>query len=393
MRDMRYWADKALLVLAASIITLLVVELLLQIIYPAHGSWRLHRIPDRELGWVLEPGAEFSRQLPAARVSVRYNSEGFRDSEHSAPPPGDAIRIVVLGDSFMEANMVPLEHVFHKQLEQRAASKAQKVATYNFGVAGYGTLQEYMTLKKAGVKRKPDLVLLAFFMHNDVRNNAQHLNLSAIAKRRGMRRRPYLDEVNDSEWRVLKPSYEMIREQFLQRKNSLFFRIKYGSVLLSLIRNARRAFKSRSKTFNDGGSLAMHVCGNTPPFEKGWRTTERILRRLRDEVKAIGARLVVFSVPALFDADLEFAKDMERTAKTKDLALCVEGSPAYRHLSKVLERNEIAYIDLVPDFRKAVTNEGRQLFVRGDWHWNAEGHALAARAIHNALMSRGYLSK
>ena len=115
---MRKWIANSLLLLGSVIGTLVVLEVGLQFAYPAHDTWKLYHPPDRDLGWTLEPGAEFSRQVPGGIVSVRYNSEGYRDTEHSGAPPADTIRIVVLGDSYMEANMVPLEQVFHKQLEK-----------------------------------------------------------------------------------------------------------------------------------------------------------------------------------------------------------------------------------------------------------------------------------
>jgi hypothetical protein len=389
---MRKWTINLLLVVGASILTLVVLELVLRAFHPPQGTWRLHRIPHRELGWVLEPGVEFSRRVPWGYVNVRYNSEGFRDSRHAELPPENAIRIVVLGDSFMEANMVPLQHVIHKQFERLAASSGTQIVTYNLGVAGYGTLQEYMTFKNVGVMRKPDLVLLAFYLHNDVRNNAEHLNVGAMSRRAGKRKRPYLDESNDAEWTILKPNYEAIRAKYLRQKNSWSSLVKYNSVLLSLIRNARRMLKLRSEPYHGSGNLSMHECGSPQKYKKGWHTTERIIKRLKQDVQAAGARLVVFSVPAIFDADMRYVAELEKAEKSKT-QYCVKESPGYRRLRMMLEHDEILYIDLVPEFRKAVTKEGQSLFVKGDWHWNKDGHALAAKTIYRRLVSEGYLPK
>ena len=121
--------------------------------------------------------------------------------------------------------------------------------------------------------------------------------------------------------------------------------------------------------------------------------TERVLQKLKQDVADIGARLIVFSVPALFDADLNIAKEFENPDRQKGPEFCVENSPGYRQLRLILKRNDIAYIDLVADFRKAVMKEGRDLFIKGDGHWNGEGHALAARRVYEALKSDGNLPK
>jgi len=35
--------------------------------------------------------------------------------------------------------------------------------------------------------------------------------------------------------------------------------------------------------------------------------------------------------------------------------------------------------------------EGRDLFVKGDWHWNGDGNAFASSRVYEALKSRGNL--
>ena len=387
---MKKWAGNILLFLGATIVSLLALEFALRIIYPAHESWRFYRIPDAEMGWVLEPNAEFTRQVLGAFVSVRYNSHGFRDSPFPDTPPENATRIVVLGDSYMEANMVPLEEVFHKQLERQAAGYGRRVKTWNLGVAGYGTLQEYLAFLKEGAKQKPHLVLLAFYMHNDVKNNSEHLNVLAQAKRKGKRKRPFLDEDDESQWRILKPDYNAMQKRFLRRKNSLLFRIRHNSVLLSLFRNARRALRANVDAFNNR-ALARHRCSSATEYKKAWRTTDRILLRLRKDVEQAGAKLVVFSVPALFDADRRVVADYVNSTPKAEGQICAENSPGYARLREILEAGDIAYVDLVPAFRQAVSQEGQDLFVHGDWHWNGSGHALAAQRVYEALKSRRLL--
>ena len=42
----------------------------------------------------------------------------------------------------------------------------------NFGVDGYGTAQELMTLQRKVWAYQPDIVVLAIFLGNDIRNNS-----------------------------------------------------------------------------------------------------------------------------------------------------------------------------------------------------------------------------
>lgn len=390
---MRKLLGNIAIVVLSTVVTLGILELILQFVYPAHESWRMYSVPDPELGWTLEPGAEFNRYSPGGLVKVRYNAQGFRDSDFSESRDENALRIVVLGDSYMEANMVSLDQVFHKQLERIARSDGRKFITFNLGVAGYGTLQEYLTYKKNGGKLKPDLVLLAFYLHNDIKNNSEQLNASAKLTRGGKRKRPYLEQSDETQWRINPPDYSTINEEYLKRRNSLSFQIKYKSVLLTLMRNTGRALTSKFNAFESDSRLNLHRCESDERFLPSFRTTERIIRRLKTDVEAAGAQLVVFSVPAMFDTDTAFAQELELKAKSDGTELCVKDSPAYQKLAEILNRNGVEYIDLRPAFFKEAGGDAGELFVIGDWHWNGKGHAIAARAVYESLKTKGYLAR
>jgi hypothetical protein len=85
-----------------------------------HGSLEF-RIPDPVLGWVLKPNTSYLEETPEGIVQVTYNPEGWRDVEHTVPKPDGVFRILVLGDSFMEANSVELNAAFPRR---RALARA-----------------------------------------------------------------------------------------------------------------------------------------------------------------------------------------------------------------------------------------------------------------------------
>lgn len=134
------------------------------------------RQPHETLGWCLRPDKTAFQQTLDYSVRVRFNSKGLRDVEHNYEKNDDVFRIVILGDSFMEAYQVPLEKSFPRLLEKTLNEKfAKKVEVINLGVGGYGTAQEYLYLKEEGLRYKPDLIMLAFLGCNDVRNNSRLL--------------------------------------------------------------------------------------------------------------------------------------------------------------------------------------------------------------------------
>ena len=107
------------------------------------------------------------------------NSAGFRDYERSKNKPENGLRIALLGDSYTEALQVKLEDTYgaimEEKLKQCPVLKNRKVEVMNFGVSGYSTAQELMTLRYHVWDYQPDLVMLAFYAGNDLSNNSPNL--------------------------------------------------------------------------------------------------------------------------------------------------------------------------------------------------------------------------
>src|SRR4029078_7940013 len=135
-------------------------------------------LPDPVLGTVLTPGME-GWQVDEGKAYVKVSSQGLRDREHPLAKPAGTYRIAVLGDSYAEAMQVDVERAFWallpKKLEACGFAKGKKVETVNFGVSGYGTGHELLMLQNRVWPYAPDMVLLAFFPGNDVRNNSKAL--------------------------------------------------------------------------------------------------------------------------------------------------------------------------------------------------------------------------
>src|SRR6476659_3875169 len=133
---------------------------------------------DAILGVSLLSGAE-GWYRKEGEAYVRINSDGLRDQEHSFTKAEGTFRIAVVGDSYCEALPVSLEEAFWsvmgKRLEECGAFPGKKIEVINFGVSGYGTAQELLTLRERVWKYSPDLVLLAVATNNDITDNSRVL--------------------------------------------------------------------------------------------------------------------------------------------------------------------------------------------------------------------------
>ncbi len=151
---------------------------------------------DSVRGWALMPsGRGWQREEGGAYVAI--NRDGFRGPERSLKKPKDVFRVAILGDSFTEAQQLPYDRTFSAVIERELSRcpvlsgrkvevSGRKVEVLNFGVDSYGTAQELLTLREQALAFSPDMVVVAVFTGNDIRNNSLDLE--------GDKCRPFFDQ-------------------------------------------------------------------------------------------------------------------------------------------------------------------------------------------------------
>lgn len=349
--------------------------------------------PDPERGWVLIPGTT-GLWTKEGRAEIRINAEGFRGPDVPTKKPPGMFRIAVLGDSCVEALQVPEEQTFAKLLEAElaacpalAAAHQTKVESLNFGVSGYGTAQELLALRNQAAPFQPDLVLLAFYSGNDVRNNEKTLDQEEL--------RPYF-ELKQGGGLVLDASFRDHSSYKLRR--SWPARAFYGLVNRSRLLQGAKAAKSRldgwlgarkAKRVEKGDAvqeLGLDNAVYAPPTEdawkKAWSVTEALVAEMKRESEAKGARFAVVSLTTPIQVDPEEEK---RRAFAKALGLEDLDYPD-RRLAEASARDGIDFLALAPPLREIATAEKVYLHgfpntATGEGHWNARGHKEAAREI------------
>ena len=139
---------------------------------PGHERTGHRYLFDAKLGWRNIP--DWSATTNGRRLTI--NSKGLRDREHSYDKPKGTKRILVLGDSFAWGYGVADHEIFTKRLQhllrQKPISPTDRYEVINTGVSGWGTDQEYLFLQQEGFEYSPDVVVVAFFIVNDIQNNA-----------------------------------------------------------------------------------------------------------------------------------------------------------------------------------------------------------------------------
>jgi lysophospholipase L1-like esterase len=176
---LRGWLGSALLLSGATVVALLVCELLTRLIAPQAltpafafgdgGSTSIYQM-DSTLGLVLRAHA---REPFIFGTHVEINGVGLRDHEYG-PKRGGEFRILSLGDSYAFGFGLELEQSYGKVLERELNQHYPGTAfsVINAGVVGYGTQQQQLDFDRLNPQFQPDFVLATFSAANDVYDDA-----------------------------------------------------------------------------------------------------------------------------------------------------------------------------------------------------------------------------
>jgi hypothetical protein len=170
---MKNFAKNTGLIIGSILVCLIVFEAGLRIIDYSHPSkMQMNNL----IGWNYIPGIEgwYTRE---GKSYIRINSDGFNAPEFSVEKPNDVFRIVVLGDSQTASMQIDYgDHfasVLEKNLSHCRLKGIEKVEVYPFGVNNFNSVQQLIALEKIALKYKPDMVILAFFVGNDLVENTR----------------------------------------------------------------------------------------------------------------------------------------------------------------------------------------------------------------------------
>jgi hypothetical protein len=362
---------------------------------------------DQSRGYALRPEME-GRYRKEGESIVRINSAGLRDREHALTKPADTIRIAVLGDSYAEALQVDQQQAFwvvmENQLQQCGALGGKKIEVINFGVSGYGTAQELITLREKVWQYSPDIVLLAVTTNNDITDNSRAL--------KGTDEVPYFIEQNGA--LTLDQSFKtsrsfVLRQSLISRLGRWF---KDHLRVIQAINEGHRGFKILLASWKEKLKSKEAPAANqsTAPlaevgidnmiyrepadavWKNAWNVTELLIRQIHDEVSAHKASFWMITLSngpqVIPNANLR-EQFMKRVGST-DLLY-----PDLR-LKAFAEREHIQAIILAPDLQ--VYAQQQNVFLHGfegnlgNGHWNATGHRVAGELIAQKLCSAGLVN-
>lgn len=99
-------------------------------------------------------------------AQIHTDSVGFRDRDFPVARVPGTKRIMLLGDSFTLGWGVPFDSTFSKQLEKLLNEHGHPTEVINTGVGNTNTVMELEQFKEIGLRFKPDVVILMYFIND-----------------------------------------------------------------------------------------------------------------------------------------------------------------------------------------------------------------------------------
>lgn len=330
-------------------------------------------IPDDGLGWKRAPGLD-TRINTGEREVRLVTDESGRRAPGGVPPSAPKLRILALGDSFLEALQVEYGDSLAGRLSEGLARRVGGPVRVNVaGVAGYGPNHYLIQARRELARTEYDGVLVFLYPGNDV------------VKERRSRFPPKTPETrHEFRWpRSLQPR-ELI-DSFLYPANDV---LETRSHLFVLLRTRLPSIKSRlvalrhaakKETTDPARLFADRVYNSELADSPRWALTAEICA----DIDALARR---HGIPALFVLFPGKVWVEPEALATEARSLGIDPSwfdleQPFQRLEEELDARELEHVSTLEAFRAARHGGAEELFGRVDTHLSPAGHRLLAREI------------
>jgi hypothetical protein len=315
---------------------------------------------DAKLGWVKTPNAKVHRHTGEFDVHFEINALGLRDDPMQSPAkPAGKLRVLMLGDSFVQGYTVERQDLFVDVLERWWQAEGRDVDVINAGTEGYSTDQEALWLAGPGRAFQPDVVLL-FPYENDLYWN------SATSYDRYQK--PRINSDGRPELRVLTDP----------GPKSTWEKSALGTLIAKL--------SSPRPTWTPDGGHALDLESaaffHTPPefMKEALARTRGSLENVKDTCSELKARLVVVPIPHKASIQPDAQEKLARYLAV-DASRWSADQPTETFLGMCKEL-AIESVDVRPSLKG-------ELYFQRDWHFNPAGNHAFAAVLHDELDRRG----
>jgi len=289
---------------------------------------------------------------------IRWNSRGYFDNDYDYVKKPGTYRIVLIGDSFVEALQVPLARSFHKLLENslnrlvcgpRGPRRFEVIA---LGNSGTGLKNHLRVLEEEAIHYNPDAVAVTLY-GNDSSDDDPGLNRERTLA---------AGEITPSVRGLARHGY------------------------LALAFALDRYNKRRMRDIAISPELLQWSAGDIPRIESARTFTFERVKAARDFCRSRGIQFVLIYISSELEVKYRLDPDgtMDRltTIPGFDRASSWDMAKSVKLVGRYCREHRIPLISLLEPLAAAQRETGRLVY--GD-HFSFFGHEVVARAIEEGL--------
>lgn len=307
---------------------------------------------------------------------ANINSLGYRGSEFSHQKTNSKFRILVVGDSFTFGHGVEDYQTYPARLENFLRESNSKIEVINAGYAsGFSPDSYYLYLQEEGFKLMPDLVIMGFFVWNDIADLKETEWIEVDQEGLPLKIKSRLRKVDNDGYLTFVKSKKRYRFPIL--RNSHLFQLIYSQKQSFLNKLIDKLDKNSSfDPEREANEIYDNCIFRENCFERykaEWEKTKKVImasKNLLDEKEVL---FIIILIPT----KEQVTNGWEDLSEKETLSV-------NRKLAEFFDENNIAYLDLYSRFKNEFSDN---LYYKKDSHWSFGGHLKAAGEIKNYLIN------
>jgi len=337
---------------AVGVLALLLMEGALRLFWPElfpHHTAGLY-VPHPVMGHVLAPGRKTRVTRPEYTVTVRTNADGFRGAE-LVPKGEDTIRILCLGDWLTFGEGAEEDETYPVLLEQalRRNYPERDIQVINAGLQQYGTLDELNYFEQIAPELRPDFIIVQFYAGDDFEQIAAPSRERHEFRDGTLEQRRSFTDTTGPRW--------LIALNWLKHRSHAVYWISERAGQLAMQLNLLSTIEQASSNhFSNAQALQV----------------QELLAQIQNVGEGVEAHTLFLFAP-------EKMQVMARQRPPLRAATVVEA---------VAEQTDSGFLDLTPFL---LAEDADRLYVRTVGTWKAPAFRLAAEAVTNHIVERGWI--
>lgn len=346
--------------------------------------------PNKKYHHAFKPNSSFRLIAPKNdeyNVGIRINNYGFRGEDVTIKKKPGVKRILAMGDSFTFGVGAEENETIPYLIEKYLKEQDKNVEVINAGIGGSSPLSNYMKARDEYLEFEPDLVIY-FFDFSDLADDWRNEKSIVYDKNGNILRCDPTYAYGKRDWwafmRLHSKVCSYIHNKFVRTFDKIrilglrgYIQAKLEGKRAKSLIVAKQADEMNKNPIEYDGYLMIRGPERLSQIKEHFKRNEKYLNMIRDLFAERGTPMIL----VIYPYGIHVGPDQWGTGRQYwgfEKGKVYNDYYAFDMLEDYAKRNNIPYINILPDLLKA---RDEHLFFDLDGHFTPEANKIAAKAI------------